>query len=154
MKYLIVLFMLLPLWGHAQVKERVCETERVITKEDGRVLEERRIVCKDQTKEIFSDCERGQWNSPWGVGNVISCNWNEREAMNATLTHAPNGVKVEWYDNVNGKRGYWVVAWTRPQTQSGTCRDIVRVLYNGAVPESTIHIMCYDSGRQAWVAFK
>lgn len=153
MRYLLVLALLLPLWANAQVQERVCETERVITKEDGKVSEERRVVCKDETREVFSDCERFQWNSPWGKGNSIACNWNERNAMNAALTHAPNGVKVEWYDIKRNERGYIVVVWTRPPTQSGTCRDIIRVRYSGNVPETDNYIMCYDNGR-GWMPFK
>lgn len=143
--------MLLPLWAQAQVKERVCETERVITKEDGRVTEERRVVCKDQTKEVFSDCERYQWNTQYGTHYSVSCNWPEREAMNAALTYAPNGVKIDWYNG--NQRGYFIVSWTRPLTQSGLCRDLVRVRYSGNVPETDNYIMCHDSGR-GWMSFK
>lgn len=154
MKYLIVLALLVPMWAQAQVQERMCETERVITKEDGRVSEERRVICKDQTKEVFSDCERYQWKTLWGIHNSIACNWKEREAMDAALTHAPNGVKIEWYDVSRNDRGYIVVVWTRPPTQSGLCRDIIRVRYSGNVPETDNYIMCNQGAGRGWQAFK
>lgn len=151
MKYLIVLALLFPIWAQAQSKDKVCETERIITKEDGRVSEERRVVCKERTREVFSDCERFQWQTRYGVGNSVSCNWSEREAMDTALTHAQDGVKVEWYDN--NKRGYIVVAWTRPPSQSGLCRDIVRVRYNGSAMEKNMYIMCYNEDR-GWQGFQ
>lgn len=154
MKYLIVLALLVPLWAQAQGKDRISETEQTIIKDNDTVTVERRTYTKEGDREAFQECDRYQWKTQWGVHNQISCdNWTERQAMNDTLTYAPNGVKVEWRDNQRRERGYFVVIWTRPPTQSGMCRDIVRVRYSGNVPESDNYIMCYNNGR-GWQAFK
>lgn len=154
MRYLIVLaLLLLPICAQAQGKDRSCETERIITKEDGRVSEERRVVCKERTREVFQDCERYQWTTQWGTHSSVSCNWTEQEAMTAALTSAPDGVKVEWYDNVKNTKGYVVVVWTRPPTQSGMCRDIERVRKYAGAFEKDPFTMCYNQNR-GWETFR
>ncbi len=153
MKYLILLLLLTPIWAQAQSTDRVCEIERVITKEDGKVTEERRQVCKEKTREIFSDCERYQWNTQWGTHNAVSCNWTESQAMNAALTHATDGVKIEWYDNVRNTKGYTVVTWTRPPTEAGMCRDILRVRKYPGNFEKENFTMCLTRDR-GWQSFR
>ena len=110
------------------------------------------ITCVDRTKKIFSDCELFQWEHAWGVGTSVSCNWTERQAMDAALTYAKNGDKIEWYDT-RGNKGYVVVAWTRPMSNSGVCRDIEVVKYFVGSQDKNNYIMCNGpDGR--WRSFK
>jgi hypothetical protein len=157
MKYIIVLAALLPFYAHADSKDRTCENERVIIKRidatgNEQVTEESRKVCKERTREVFSDCERYQWNHQWGQTNVISCNWSEYEAMQAALTYAPDGVKIEWYDSGKNTKGSFI-AWTLAPTQSGQCRKLLRSRkFPGAVEED-IDTRCHNQNT-GWQSFR
>jgi surface antigen len=135
-----------------------CSTERTIIKKiapDGSeiVSEERNQVCKEKNKDVFSDCEMYQWKHSWGKGVAVSCNWSERQAMETALTHAPDGMKVEWYDASKNSKGYTVVSWTRPLSDQGWCRDIEMVRQYSNSLNKNSYIMCYSTGR-GWQSFR
>jgi hypothetical protein len=138
-------------------KAEKCSTERTIIKKlspDGveLVSEESRQVCKENNKDVFSDCEMYQWRHNWGKGTSVSCNWTEKQAMQAALDHAPDGLKVEWYDNSKGAKGYTVVSWTRPLSNQGWCRDIEMVKHHRSYLDKNTYIMCFSEGR-GWQSF-
>jgi hypothetical protein len=135
-----------------------CSTERVIIKKidaDGREIlsEERRQVCQEKNTDVFSDCEMYQWRHSWGTGAAVSCNWTERQAMETALTHAPDGLKVEWYDQAKNAKGYTVVSWTRPLSDQGSCRDIEMVRFKSNSLNKNTYIMCSTNGR-GWQSFR
>jgi hypothetical protein len=152
MKRLIAISLLLPIWVFAQGIDRVTETEKVIIKDGDNISVRSSVYKQERNREVFSDCEMRQWTHAWGVGTKVSCNWSEREAMNAALTHAPDGFKIEWYDDVKRQSGYTVVAWTRPMSDAGQCRDVEVVKqYTGSIDKQT-YIMCYNGNR--WQNYK
>jgi hypothetical protein len=153
--FVLSLLMFLPSFSYANNN---CSTERVIIKKidsSGQeiVSEERRQVCKERNKDVFDDCEMYQWKHQWGVGAAVSCNWSEREAMQTALTHAPDGLKIEWYDNAQRSKGYTVVSWTRPLSDQGWCRDIEMVRYYSNSLNKNTYTMCYKEGR-GWQSFR
>lgn len=116
------------------------------------VSKQSQVECRDGQKNIFSDCRLEQWQHPWGIGSSVLCNWNERQAMIAALTYSSNGDKIEWYDE-QGNRGYVVVAWTRPMSNAGVCRDIEMVKYYRGSQDKNNYIMCAEPDGQ-WKSFK
>jgi len=156
MKYLFVLLAVILAPNLAYAKQ--CSTERVIIKKidaEGKeiVSEERRQVCQEGDKDVFSDCEMYQWKHRWGVGAAVSCNWSEQQAMETALTHAPDGLKIEWYDQARRAKGYTVVSWTRPLSNQGWCRDIEMVRYHVNSLNKNTYTMCHSEGR-GWQGFR
>lgn len=127
-------------------------TTRTIENGVETINKQSQITCRDGQREIFSDCELYQWQHKWGKGSAVSCNWTEHQAMNTALQHAPDGLKVEWYDN-RGNKGYTVIAWTRPMSEAGPCRDIEMVRYTTGSMQKNTYIMC-QSRNGTWQAFK
>lgn len=135
-----------------------CSTERTIIKKIGPdgseiVSEERKQVCQEKERDVFSDCEMFQWKHNWGTGVAVSCNWSEQQAMQTALSHAPDGMKVEWYDDRKNAKGYTVVSWTRPLSNQGWCRDIEMVRYYSNSLNKNNYVMCYNAGR-GWQSFR
>jgi hypothetical protein len=117
------------------------------------ISKQSQVTCREGNRDVFSDCELYQWQHNWGKGSAVSCNWTEKQAMNTALAHAPDGLKVEWYDNVSGQKGYTVVAWTRPLSDQGICRDIELVKYSIGMMDKKTYIMC-QSRNGTWQAFR
>jgi hypothetical protein len=150
----LLLALLIPSLSHANQ----CSTEKVIIKKidaNGQeiISQESRQICREANRDVFSDCEMYQWKHRWGTGTSVSCNWSERQAMETALTHAPDGFKIEWYDQANRAKGYTVVSWTRPLSDQGWCRDIEMVRYYSNSMSKNTYIMCHSEGR-GWQSFR
>lgn len=151
-KFLLLALFVLPLKAFAD-----CNTENFTTRileADGteRVVQEKKTYCQDSTKTVFDECEMFQWKHKWGTGTSVSCNWSENQAMQTALTHAPDGFKIEWYDVKNNTKGYTVVSWSRPLSNAGWCREVVKAkYYNGSVNKLS-YTMCY--GNEKWYVYK
>ena len=148
----IVLALFLPTLSWAGCNGDQMTTRRIEADGTETVTQQRRVDCNDRTRNVFSDCELYQWQHQWGTGTSVSCNWSERQARDVALTYAKNGDKIEWYDPKGGK-GYIVVAWTRPMTEQGICRDIEMVKYYIGSMEKNNYIMCMGPDGN-WRGFK
>lgn len=148
MKYLIVLFLLLPLWAHAD-----CDSTTMVIQRDNQVTAEKIQTCNRGGQEVLARCQTSQWNNPWSqnkVGNSLECNWTESEAIQKGLTHVVDGVKIDWYDG--SKRGY-LMAWGTYSSQQGYCRRVVIGKIIGIAEETNNYIMCLDRER-GWVPWR
>jgi hypothetical protein len=153
MKALIALLLLVPTLTFAQGREYISETERTTIINNGLVSSQVSTYRKEGTREWYDDCEMREWNTPWGKGTELRCNWTERQAMETALTHAPDGLKVEWYDQAKNAKGYTVVSWTRPLSDQGWCRDIEMVRFKSNSLNKNTYIMCFTNGR-GWQSFR
>ncbi len=152
--FLLAIVLVLPI----QVLAADCNNDSFTTRileADGteKVIKESKTYCKDGSKTVFDECELYQWRHRWGAGTSVSCNWNERKAIETALTHAPDGFKVEWYDNKNDTKGFAVVSWSRPLSNAGWCRDIVVAKYRSSSIDRSNYIMCWGQD-QKWQVYK
>lgn len=153
MKVLIALLLLVPALTFAQGREYISETERTTTINNGLVSSQVSTYRKEGTREWYDDCEMREWNTPWGKGTKVRCNWGEQQAMETALSSAPDGLVVEWYDANKRSEGRIVVYQSLPLSDSGWCRNIVRIKnYQASQTREAPVAMCYSEG-QGWKPF-
>lgn len=134
--------------------ETYCNSDRTIIRNGSVVTQDSTVECKERQRYTLHQCQKSSWDSPWGPQGSLSCNWSEQQTMQWVLTNTQNGVKVEWYSDENGRSGYLIVVYTYPPTNSGTCRDVMRVRKTGKVSEDKEYfIMCYNNDK-GWVPFR
>jgi hypothetical protein len=130
----------------------ISRTEKTIIIDNGLVSTQISSFKKEGTREWYDTCEQYEWNTPWGKGSSVKCNWSEQQAMETALNHAPNGLKVEWFDRDKRAQGYVVISWSRPLSNQGWCRHIEMVRQYSNSTDKNTHIMCPSSN--GWQRFR
>lgn len=96
----------------------------------------------------------GQAQAGWfGPSLTSEEEYMAEQAKLVALTHAPQGVKVMWNSRTSGARGYSIILYDYPNTESGNCRKWYeyKVDKNGDFDERQA-TLCFSKDR-GWAGF-
>jgi hypothetical protein len=159
MKQLIWLIVAIPLWANAQVDRYSTVEDSTVIGVDAngnKTISQKRVIRQQESvRDIYSECRSYEWKTQLAKNNSFRCNWSYATAMTEALTHALDGYKIEWYDEVTGKKGSIIVAHSMPFSDFGWCR---LVLVGDAVPSGTTYgspfYMCFSQTDKQWYKWR